>query len=73
MEPSSGQVNFEHVTTLPYHSRSNGQAESFIDTFKMALKKNNGHDAEESSIQQFLSVYRITPNPNTISRKSPVE
>ena len=39
----------------------------------MALKKTNGLDTEESSIQQFLSVYRITPNPNTISGKSPAE
>ena len=28
---------------------------------------------EESSIQRFLSIYRITPNPNTISGKSPSE
>ena len=34
------------------------------------LKKNNGR---ESSIQQFLSLYRIRPNPNTILGKSPAE
>ena len=28
---------------------------------------------EESIIQQFLRVYRITPNPNTISGISPAE
>ena len=44
-----------------------------VDTFKRALKKNNGLDTEESSIQQFLSVYRITPNPNTIPGKTPAK
>lgn len=29
----------EHITTLPYHSRSNGHAEWFVGTFKRALKK----------------------------------
>ena len=51
----------------------NGQAERFVDTFKRALKKNNGLDTEEGSIQQFLRVYRITVNPNTISGKSPAK
>ena len=62
-------LSVKHVTTPPYHPRSNGQAERSVDTFKRALKKNNGLDTE----QQFLSIYRITPNPNTISGKSPAE
>ena len=28
----------EHITIAPYYSRSNGQAEWFMDTFKRALK-----------------------------------
>ena len=64
-------LSVENVTTPPYHS--NRQAERFIDTFKRTLKKNNGLDTEESSIQQFLGGHRITPNPNTISGKSPAE
>ena len=68
-----GSLSVEHVTTSSYYPRLHGQAERFVDTFKRALKKNNGLDTEESSIQQFLSVYRITPNPNTISGKSPAE
>ena len=66
-------LSVEHVTTLPCHLGSNEQAKRFVDTFKRTLKKNNGLDMEESSIQQFLSVYRITPNPNTILGKSPAE
>ena len=66
-------LTIEHVTTSPYHPRSNGQAERFVDTFKRAIKKNSGMDTDEASLQQFLSVYRITPNPNTVSGKSPAE
>ena len=66
-------LSVEHVTTSPYHPRSNGQANRFVDTFKRALKKNNGLDTEKSSIQQFLRVYRIIPYPNTILGKSPAE
>ena len=62
----------EHITTSPYHPRSNGQAERFVGTFKRALKKSSGVDTERS-IQNFLSVYRITPNPNTVSGMSPAE
>ena len=66
-------LSVEYVTTPLYHPRTNEQTERFLDTFKRALKKTNGQDTEESNIQQFLSAYRITPNPNTISGKSPAE
>ena len=42
-------------------------------TLPKELKKNSGMDTDEASLQQFLSVYRITPNPNTVSGKSPAE
>ena len=29
----------DHITTPQYHPRPNGQAESFMDTLKRALKK----------------------------------
>ena len=38
----------------------------FVDIFKRALKTSNGMETEEARIQQFLSVYRITSNSNTV-------
>lgn len=64
-------LSIDHTTTSPYHPRSNGQAERFVDTFKRALRKNHGMDTEEKTLQKFLSVYRITPN--TVSGMSPAE
>lgn len=58
---------------LTYNPRSNGQAERFVDTFKRALRKNNGIDTEEKSLQKFLAVYRITPNQNTNANLPPAE
>ena len=54
----------KHITTPQYHPRSNSQAERFVDTLKRAIKK---------ALQQFLQVYRITPNPNTPLTVSPAE
>ena len=59
--------------TSVYHSRSNGQAERFVNTLKRALRKNQGMDTDERSIQKFLEVYRFTPNLNTDSGLSPAE
>ncbi|XP_029640430.1 uncharacterized protein LOC115215411 [Octopus sinensis] len=57
----------------PYHSRFNGQVECFVDTFKRALSKLNKEVTDEVALQQFLRVYRVTPNLNTASGQSPVE
>ena len=62
----------KHITTPRYHPRSNGQAERFIDTLKRALKKASGTPTDKAQ-QQFLQVYRITPNPNTLLAVSPAE
>ena len=58
----------EHVTTPTYNPRSNGQAERFVDMFKRALRKNREIDTDEKSIQTFLTIYRITPNDNTVGK-----
>lgn len=44
--------------------------ERFFDTFKRAMKKSEGEDSDEIMIQKFLSVYRIKPNPKTVSGMS---
>ena len=56
------QVN--HITTPPYHPRSKGLAERFVDTLKRALKKAKGIPTNKA-LQQFLQVCRVTPNANT--------
>ena len=62
----------KHITTPQYHPRSNSQAERFVDMLKRALKKASGSPTNKA-LQQFLQVYRITPNPNTPLAVSPAE
>ena len=62
----------EHVTIAPYHPRNNGQAERFVDTFKRELKKAKGMP-NDTAIQKFLQVYRVTPNKNTPSDMKPAK
>lgn len=66
-------LDIEHITTPVCHPRSNGQAEKFVDTFKRALRKNQGMDTEERTIQKFLAIYRVTPNENNDAKMSPAE
>ena len=62
----------KHITTPQCHPRSNGQAERFVDTLKRALKKVSGSPMDKA-LQQFLQVYRITPNAYTPLAVSPAE
>ena len=62
----------KHITTSQYHPGSNGQMERFVDTLKRALGKAQGTPIDRA-LQQFLQVYRITPNPNTPMGCSPAE
>ena len=61
----------DNITTSVYHSRLNGQVERLVETFKRALRKNQGMDTDEKSIPKFLTINRITPNLNTHSGLSP--
>ena len=47
--------------------------ERFIDIFIRAIKKANGIEAENEELQEFLSFYRVTPNPNTSVNMFPAE
>ena len=40
----------------PYHPRSNGLVERFIDVFKRTIKKVNGIEAENEELQEFLFI-----------------
>nr|CAX83703.1 Gag-Pol polyprotein [Schistosoma japonicum] len=62
-----------HYRFPPYHPQSNGQAERFVDTFKRALLKSKGEETPMESLQNFLFVYRTTPNDALPERKSPAE
>ena len=44
-----------------YHPKSKGQTKNFVDTLKRALKKARSTPTGKA-LQQFLQVYRITPN-----------
>ena len=63
-------LSINHLKWAPYHPRSNGLVERFINVFKRAIKKANGIKAENEELQEFLSIYRITPNPNTNANMS---
>ena len=65
--------SINHLKSAPYHPRSNGLVETFIDVFKRAIKKANGIEIENGDLQEFLSIYRITPNPNTNENMSPAD
>ena len=49
--------NFEHITTSPYHSQSNGKAESSVKIAKKLIKKTRGGD-----LQLALLEWRNTPD-----------
>lgn len=65
--------SIEHITTLLYYLRSNRQTEQFVGMFKRALKKVSLEILNEKALQNYLRVYWVTPNPNTLSGMSSVE
>ncbi|XP_029643905.1 uncharacterized protein K02A2.6-like [Octopus sinensis] len=54
----------EHVTMVPYYSRSNEQAECFGDTFKRALRKSNKEVMDEVVLQQIIYSHEVSIIPN---------
>ena len=56
-----------HFTSPPYHPRSNGMAERFVDVFKRAIKKASWIETMNEELQKFSFIYRITPDINANS------
>ena len=50
--------------TSPYHTRSNGEAERFVQTFKNAIRRGKNVGIQKA-LCQFLLKYRTTPHPIT--------
>ena len=72
-ENFSKLLSINHLKSAPNHPKSNELVERFIKVFPRTIKKANGVQAENEELQEFLSIYQITPNPNTIANMSPAE
>ena len=57
----------QHIRTAPYSSRSNGEAERLVQTFKNAIEKRDSHTNAEiqEAVTDFLAMYRSTPQSTT--------
>ena len=58
--------SIKHIRSAPYHPATNGEAERFVQTFKLAMK---AAKSDESTLEikpaRFLLMYRNTPNTTT--------
>ena len=62
-----------HSTIAPYHTRSNGEVERLVGTFKNSIKKANSTTEEQlqDALINFLARYRATPH--TVTGQTPSE
>lgn len=58
--------NIRHITSSPFHPRTNGQAERFVQSFKKAIKSaDNDHMSINQKLCSFLCKYRTIPHSTT--------
>ena len=60
------QNGVKHIKCSPYHPSSNGQAERFVRTFKLALQTGERvRKPLDQSLENFLIMYRVTTRATT--------
>ena len=69
---STAKANgIRHTTVAPYHPRSNGLAERFVQTFKASMKKMTDEGSSlNKKLANFLLTYRKTPQSTTMEAPS---
>ena len=61
-----------HTTTAPYHPRSNGEIEQFVQTFKQSVDKAKVSSSEfQDCVLNFLAHYRASPH--SVTDRTPSE
>ncbi|XP_021353194.1 uncharacterized protein K02A2.6-like [Mizuhopecten yessoensis] len=56
----------KHITSAPYHPSSNGLAERFVQTFKVAMKSSRKDGGStQKNLAKFLLAYRNSPHATT--------
>ena len=61
-----GKNGVKHVTSSPYHPRTNGPAGRIVRSFESSRKKCS--EVTKKEIELFLMTYRITPHATTRER-----
>jgi len=58
--------DIQHIKSAPYHPSTNGLAERFVQSFKMAMKSSKRDTGStQKQLSKFLLAYRSTPHATT--------